>query len=122
MLTKANMPASGRWTVSPVSVCRRLSSSAARAAKREAIPAATDDPLRTAFSVMSAMKGWLPTSIVSETGSSAVQNSAGPTHQPLRKPGAACDLEIEETAMTRSASAVSERGDANSAPSKIRCS
>jgi hypothetical protein len=34
--------------------------------------------------------------MVSESGSRRSQNSAGPTHQPERKPGAAWDLEMEE--------------------------
>ena len=44
-----------------------------------------------ASSVMSAMKGWLPKSMVSESGSNRAQNSAGPTHQPDRNPGAGRD-------------------------------
>ena len=77
---------------------------AARAANRARIPAATGEPARTAASVMSAMKGWLPKSMVSDSGNSASVKARGPTHQPLRKPGAAWDLEIEDAATARSSS------------------
>ena len=67
---------------------------------------------------MSAMNGWLPNSIVSETGSSAAQNAAGPMAQPLRNPVAAWLFEIEETTTTRSRSASISSGETKS-PSKI---
>ena len=70
---------------------------------------------------MSAMKGWPPNSMVSETESSRVQNSAGPIAQPLRKPGAACDFEIDETTMVRSARSGLSKGEAKVAL-KTSCS
>ncbi|MNT32523.1 hypothetical protein D3C72_1684100 [compost metagenome] len=64
---------------------------------------------------MSAMNGCTPKSMVSDTGSSLLVNSAGPTAQPLRKPGAACDLEIDETTMVRSARSGLSNGEAKTA-------
>ena len=46
--------------------------------------AAVSKGRETAIAVMSAMKGWPPNSMVSDTGSSLSQNSAGPAAQPLR--------------------------------------
>ena len=70
---------------------------------------------------MSAMNGWLPNSMVSASGSSRAANSSGPTHQPLRKPGAACDFEIDEATTVRSARSARSSGEAKGA-SKISSS
>ena len=70
---------------------------------------------------MSAMKGWTPNNMDSDKGSSFCVNSFGATHQPLRNPGAACDLEMDATAIVRSASSGLSRGEEN-LPSKISSS
>jgi len=68
------------------------------------------------------MKGWLPKSIVSESGSSRSAQSAEATAQPERKPGAAWDLEIEDTTTARSASSDRSNGEAKETPSKTSSS
>src|SRR3546814_17649899 len=73
-----------------------------------------------AMAVMSAMKGCTPNSMVSETGSSFEQNSVGPAAQPLRKPGAACDLEIDETTIVRSANSGMSNGEAKAGSANTR--
>ena len=100
-----------RWTVSPGDVVP-VGAVVARFAlpdvegtekARAAVRPATGEGFETASAVMSAMNGWLPNSIVSDSGSKCFMNSAGPTHQPDRKPGAAWDLEIEAVTTVRSA-------------------
>ena len=59
---------------------------------------------------------------LSATGNNRAENSAGPTHQPDRNPGAACDFEIDAVTTTRSAKSAISKGDTNSAPSNTSSS
>ena len=60
--------------------------------------------------------------MVSESGNSRAQNSAGPTHQPDRNPGAACDFEIDEATTTRSANSAKSSGEVKGTPGNTRSS
>ncbi len=82
--------AGGRY--SPLTPVSALAMIPARRAKRWAMPAATGEGSETASFCQVRDEGWLPKSMVSESGSIRALEFAGPMHQPERNPGAACGL------------------------------
>ena len=81
----------------------------------------SEEGLDNANAVISAINGWFPNNIVSDSGKSLEQKSLFPTAQPDRKPGAAWLFDIDDTVTVLLASALRNLGEKNS-PIKIRSS